>query len=68
MYAYFDPTKAQLPKATITELETAQETQQLKQDVEKEDSIFRENFDAIVGLAYPNFAEKGITPFFDNMI
>lgn len=37
-------------------------------DVEKEDSIFRENFDAIVGLAYPNFAEKGITPVFDNMI
>jgi len=37
-------------------------------NVEKEDSIFRENFDAIVGLAYPNFAEKGITPVFDNMI
>ena len=37
-------------------------------NVEKEDSIFRENFDAIVGLAYPNFAEKGIKPVFDNMI
>lgn len=37
-------------------------------NVEKEDSIFRENFDAIVGLAYPNFAEKGIAPVFDNMI
>ena len=33
-----------------------------------QDSIFRENFDAIVGLAYPNFAEKGIKPVFDNMI
>jgi hypothetical protein len=37
-------------------------------NVEKEDSIFRENFDAIVGLAYPNFAERGINPVFDNMI
>jgi hypothetical protein len=37
-------------------------------NVEKEDSIFRENFDAIVGLAYPSFAERGITPVFDNMI
>jgi hypothetical protein len=38
MYAYFDPTKAQLPKATIVELNTAKETQQLKEDVEKEDT------------------------------
>jgi hypothetical protein len=37
-------------------------------NVEREDSIFRENFDAIVGLAYPSFAERGITPVFDNMI
>lgn len=36
--------------------------------MEREDSIFRENFDAIVGLAYPTFAERGITPVFDNMI
>lgn len=36
--------------------------------MEKEDSIFRENFDAIVGMAYPNFAERGITPAFDNMM
>ena len=33
-----------------------------------ENSAFTENFDAIVGMAYPEFAEPGVTPFFDGLI
>ena len=30
-----------------------------------EDGVFQSNFDAIVGMAYPEFAEKNVVPFFD---
>ena len=33
-----------------------------------EDSTFNESFDAIVGLAYPIFAEPGVEPFFDGLM
>jgi len=38
-------------------------------NVEKQSTIFTgSNFEAIVGLAYPSLAEKGVTPVFDEMI
>ncbi len=38
-------------------------------NVEKQSTIFTgHNFEAIVGLAYPALAEKGVTPVFDEMI
>lgn len=33
-----------------------------------EDSTFTSDFDAIVGLAYPQFAEPGVEPFFDGLM
>ena len=30
-----------------------------------EDQVFQNNFDAIVGMAYPQFAEHDVVPFFD---
>jgi cathepsin D len=37
--------------------------------VEKQSTIFTgKNFEAIVGMAYPALAEKGVTPVFDEMI
>ena len=33
-----------------------------------ENSAFTENFDAIVGMAYPEFAEPGVVPFFDGLM
>lgn len=33
-----------------------------------EETCFHTNFDAIIGMAYPQFAEKGVTPFFDAMM
>lgn len=35
-------------------------------NVEQQKTIFGA-FDAIVGMAYPQFAEKGVTPLFDEM-
>lgn len=38
-------------------------------DVEEQKTIFTgSNFEAIVGMAYPALAEKGVTPVFDEMI
>ena len=38
-------------------------------NVEKQHTIFTgSNFEAIVGLAYPALAERGVTPVFDEMI
>jgi cathepsin D len=38
-------------------------------NVEKQKTIFTgHNFEAIVGMAYPALAEKGVTPVFDEMI
>lgn len=38
-------------------------------NVEKQSTIFTgKNFEAIVGMAYPALAEKGVTPVFDEMI
>ena len=33
-----------------------------------EENTFNPNFDGIVGLAYPAFAEPGVTPFFDSLM
>ena len=33
-----------------------------------EDDTFNDEFDAIVGLAYPEFAEPGVVPFFDGLM
>lgn len=32
------------------------------------EDTFNNNFDGIVGLAYPEFAEPGVTPFFDSLM
>ena len=38
-------------------------------NVEKQKTIFTgSNFEAIIGMAYPALAEKGVTPVFDEMI
>ena len=38
-------------------------------NVEKQSTIFTgSNFEAIVGMAYPALAERGVTPVFDEMI
>jgi len=38
-------------------------------NVEKQKTIFTgNNFEAIIGMAYPALAEKGITPVFDEMM
>lgn len=34
----------------------------------KKQAVFSGTFDAIIGLAYPSMAEKGFTPFFDNLM
>jgi len=34
----------------------------------EEQHVFSGSFDAIIGLAYPKMAEKGIIPFFDTLI
>jgi hypothetical protein len=36
--------------------------------VESEDGVFIGNFGAIIGLAYPELAERGVTPVFDSMM
>lgn len=33
-----------------------------------EETCFQDSFDAIIGMAYPEFAEPGIVPFFDTMM
>jgi hypothetical protein len=33
-----------------------------------EQSCFHDTFDAIIGMAYPEFAEPGVEPFFDTMM
>ena len=33
-----------------------------------EETCFHDTFDAIIGLAYPEFAEPGVTPFFDSLM
>jgi hypothetical protein len=33
-----------------------------------EETCFHSTFDAIIGMAYPQFAEPGVTPFFDSMM
>lgn len=33
--------------------------------VEADSNMFDGGFDAIIGMAYPNFAEEGVTPFFE---
>lgn len=33
-----------------------------------DESVFTANFDAIIGLAYPEMASDGIEPFFDAMM
>ena len=33
-----------------------------------EHSVFNGKFDALIGMAYPQFAEPGVTPFFDSMM
>lgn len=30
--------------------------------------VFNGNFDALIGMAYPQFAEPGVTPFFDGLM
>jgi len=37
-------------------------------NVEEEHNIFRSNYQAIVGLAYPALAQPGVVPVFDNMM
>ena len=32
------------------------------------EDTFNTNFDGIVGLAYPEFAEPGVVPFFDSLM
>ena len=31
-------------------------------------SVFNGKFDALIGMAYPQFAEKGVTPLFDGLM
>ena len=33
-----------------------------------EHSVFNGKFDALIGMAYPQFAEKGVTPLFDGLM
>lgn len=33
-----------------------------------EQDVFSESFDALIGLAYPDFAEPGVTPIFDGLM
>ena len=33
-----------------------------------ESDIFDGKFDALIGMAYPQFAEEGVTPFFDGLM
>lgn len=37
-------------------------------NVEQQHNIFRSNYQAVVGLAYPQLAEPGVVPVFDNMM
>jgi hypothetical protein len=37
-------------------------------NVEQESGIFMGGFEAIIGMAYPELAESGVTPVFDNMM
>ena len=32
------------------------------------DTTFNDEFDALIGMAYPEFAEPGVTPFFDQLM
>ena len=32
------------------------------------DTTFNNEFDALIGMAYPEFAEPGVTPFFDQLM
>lgn len=31
-------------------------------------TVFNDSFDALIGLAYPDFAEPGVTPIFDALM
>ena len=33
-----------------------------------ESDIFKGKFDALIGMAYPQFAEEGVTPLFDGLM
>jgi len=33
-----------------------------------EHTVFNGKFDALIGMAYPQFAEKGVTPLFDGLM
>ena len=33
-----------------------------------EENTFNDSFDAIIGMAYPEFAEPGVIPFFDSLM
>ena len=33
-----------------------------------EETTFSGDYDGIIGLAYPSFAEKNVLPFFDNLM
>lgn len=38
-------------------------------EVQRQETIFTgDNFEAIIGMAYPSLAEKGIKPLFDEMM
>ena len=35
--------------------------------VEADEDMFTDGYDALIGMAYPNFARPGVTPFFEKL-